>query len=99
MNESGHKIIASHGDQGMMGEKLGMALLVPEDQFLDSWKASDEGEGIVETHMVALSLEKDHPAEYAFFSGWEHQHEGFKTKDFFENQIKFAARKIYSEKQ
>jgi hypothetical protein len=44
--------------------------------------------------MIALSLNKENPSEYCFFSGWEYQDEGFKTRDYFENQLIIAAKKM-----
>ncbi|WP_016776021.1 DUF4861 family protein [Anaerophaga thermohalophila] len=94
LEESGYKIVASHGNQAYLGENLGMAVLIPDNQFIETWKSSDEGDGIVETHMIALSLNKENPSEYCFFSGWEYQDEGFKTRDYFENQLIIAAKKM-----
>ena len=94
MKSHGQKIVASYGNQGMMGEKLGMALLVPESLFEATWRSPDEGDGIVETHMVALSLQSGKSAEYAFFSGWEYQDEGFRSKNYFEQQLTRASVKL-----
>ncbi|MFO8000422.1 MAG: DUF4861 domain-containing protein [Marinilabilia sp.] len=97
MEQNGFKIIASHGEQGMLEENLGMALLVPGDDFIEFWKSPDDGDGIVETHMVAIGIEEDRPAEYAFFSGWEYQDEGFRTRDYFEQQLTLASEKLGGE--
>jgi hypothetical protein len=94
MKRHGQKIVASYGNQGMMGEKLGMALLVPESRFEETWRSPNEGDGIVETHMLALSLQSGEPAEYAFFSGWEYQDEGFRSKKYFEQQLARASAKL-----
>jgi len=94
MEENGFRIVASHGNQAYLGEVLGMAVLVPGEEFIETWTAPDEGEGIVETHMVAIDLEEDEPAEYYFFSGWEYQDEGFKTQDYFKQQLAEASAKL-----
>ncbi|PWD98862.1 DUF4861 domain-containing protein [Marinilabilia rubra] len=91
MEEGDYRILASHGSQAYQGEKLGMAVLVPRNSFVETWKAPDEGEGIVETHMVAIDLEVNTPAKYCFLSGWEYQDEGFKTEDYFREQVVHAA--------
>jgi hypothetical protein len=94
MQESGFNIVASHGTQAYLGEHLGMALLVPESRFVEFSESPDEGEGIVETHMVAINLKADVPAQYYFFSGWEYQNEGFKSNDYFEQQLVQTAREL-----
>ncbi|WP_291860753.1 DUF4861 family protein [Marinilabilia sp.] len=94
MEENGFRIVASHGNQAYLGEVLGMAVLVPDDEFIETWTAPDEGSGIVETHMVAIDLEEGEPSEYYFFSGWEYQDEGFKTQDYFKQQLAEASAKL-----
>lgn len=94
LQESGIQIIGSHGAQAYLGENLGMALLVPEDELIQSWKAPEEGDGIVETHMVSLRFDNHGTAEYYFFSGWEYQDEGFKTKEYFQQHVVAAANKL-----
>lgn len=94
MEEGDFKILASHGSQAYLGEKLGMAVLVPKDSFAETWKAPDEGEGIVETHLIGINLKASQPAKYYFFSGWEYQDEGFKNENYFREQVTFAAQKL-----
>jgi hypothetical protein len=94
MEEHGMQIVASHGNQAYLGEMLGMGILVPDTDFVETWKAPDEGDGIVETHMVAIDFESDSSAEYYFFGGWEYQDEGFKTMEYFQQQLTAAAAKI-----
>ncbi len=91
---NGYQVVASHGNQGYMDEILGMAIIVPQEDFIETWPAPEEGEGIVETHMVALELNEGQSAEYYFFSGWEYQNEGFKTLEFFEEEIEKATVKL-----
>jgi hypothetical protein len=94
MEKDGFQIIASHGNQAYLGEALGMAVLVPEKNFIGTWMAPDEGEGVVETHMVAIELIPGQSADYYFFSGWEYQDEGFKTLEYFKQQLTAATQKL-----
>jgi hypothetical protein len=83
----GFKIVASHGPQAFLGENLGMAILVPEDEFVGSWKAPDTGYGIVETHLVSMKLTKGKSTDFAFFAGWEYQDDGFARLDYFKKMV------------
>jgi hypothetical protein len=94
MQEGDFNILASHGSQAYLGENLGMAVLVPGGSFVETWKAPEEGEGIVETHMVAIGLSAGQPARYYFLSGWEYQDEGFKNEKYFRDQVAHAAKKL-----
>jgi len=94
LKKNGYQIIASHGNQGYLGEVLGMAIIAPEGDFTGTWAAPEEGEGIVETHMVALELNGGEPTEFYFFSGWEYQNEGFKNLDFFQEELEKATVKM-----
>ncbi len=94
MEKDGFQIIASHGNQAYLGEALGMAVLVPEKNFIETWMAPDEGEGVVETHMIAIELNPGQSADYYFFSGWEYQDEGFRTRDYFKQQLTAATQKL-----
>ena len=94
MEEKGLRILASHGNQAYLGENLGMAILTPDADYIETWKAPEEGDGIVETHMVALRFDNHGTAEYHFFSGWEYQDEGFKTKEYFQQQLAAAVAKL-----
>ncbi len=92
--ESGVKIVASLGNQGISGEVLGMAVLLPGEQFIKFWEAPAEGPGIVSTHLVSLALQKDVPAEYSFLAAWEMQDERVKGEEYFIGLLMEAAKKI-----
>lgn len=94
MKTGDYEVVASFGNQAYLGENLGMALLVPQRWFLETWKAPEEGEGITETHMVSLNLSKDQPTEFAFFAGWEYQDEGFAHEDYFRDMLVKAVERL-----
>lgn len=94
LKTNGYQIIASHGNQGYLGEVLGMAIIVPGDDFVGTWAAPDKGDGIINTHMVAIELNEGQSAEFYFFSGWEYQNEGFKTLEYFQEELEKATLKM-----
>lgn len=94
LEEGTLKIIASLGNQGISGEMLGMAVLVPGEQFRKFREAPAEGPGIVSTHLVSLALQKDVPSEYCFLAAWEVQDERVKNREYFKELVKEAANKI-----
>ncbi len=90
----GFNIVGSHGPQAFLGENLGMALLVPEDEFVGSWKAPDTGDGIVETHLVSMKLSNRKPTDFCFFVGWEYQDKGFARLDYFKEMVAKATLRL-----
>jgi hypothetical protein len=94
LEEGTLKIVASLGNQGISGEVLGMAVLVPGDQFRKFREAPVEGPGIVNTHLVSLALQKDVPSEYCFLAAWEVQDLRVKDREYFIELVKEAAKKI-----
>jgi len=95
LSDGGMKILYSLGNQAISGEVLGMAVLLPKDQFSKIWEAPAEGSGIVSTHLVSLGLKKEAPAEYGFLAAWEMQDERVKDKEYFKILLKEAAKKLY----
>ncbi|MDG5800965.1 DUF4861 family protein, partial [Marinilabiliaceae bacterium ANBcel2] len=89
-----YKVFGTHGNQGYDGEILGLGLLIPQDQFIHQASAPDSGEGIVQTHLIALELNENSPTEFAFFSGWDFQDSGFSSFDYFFNKLEKAAYKL-----
>jgi hypothetical protein len=96
----GHmKIIYSLGNQGISGEVLGMGLIIPVNQLKSIREAPATGPGIISTHLVSLTLEKDVPAEYCFLAAWEMQEPQVKDREFFIGLLKEAIRKISNQSQ
>lgn len=94
MQSAGFDISGIHGQQAYTGETLGMGLLVPSAQFIRYQEAPAEGEGIIQTHLVAIKLDQGLPARYAFFSGWELQDSSFADEAYFKEQLANAALKM-----
>jgi hypothetical protein len=98
MTSGNMKVLYSLGNQGFSGEALGMGVIVPAGQYTKVWEAPLSGSGIVNTHLVSLSLQKGTPVKYCFLAAWENQDEKVKGKDYFVDLLKTAVNKLDSEK-
>lgn len=75
----------THDNQAYDGEKLGMAILVPDNK-LNVLTAPEEGEGITQTFYVTLPV-NNQPITFYFMAGWEKQNSQYATRESFENAI------------
>ncbi len=85
---------ATHCNQAYEGEKLGMAILVKNEDFISTINAPEEGKGITHTYMVDLRLHKERPTSYCFYSGWEKQDPRFADAEFFKKVIRDDAQRM-----
>ncbi len=84
----------THGNQGTMGEMLGMAVAARQSDVISYTAAPKIGEGVTETYFMNLKISKEKPAEYYFFSGWEHQDDTFVDAAAFEKAVKLNLAKF-----
>jgi hypothetical protein len=91
-----YHIVGSHGNQGFDNEILGLAIIIPESQFLHLKAAPKSGDGVVFTHLTAIKIDNNVPAEYAFYAGWELQDTGFKSENYFREMLSKATLKLDS---
>lgn len=77
--------IATHDNQAYDGEKLGMAVMVPREIYLENGQTPEEGEGegITETFYTTMRLENAKPVTFWFYAGWEKQEAGFADQAYF----------------
>jgi len=94
LSSGGSKIVATFGSQAFDGERLGLGVIVPENQFVHLKSAPQSGTGVTSTFLVGLSLAPNTPAEYAFFSGWELQDAGFREVGYFLDVLSNSALKL-----
>lgn len=87
------KILYSLGNQGYNGELLGMAIFLPDSQFIRFDEAPVDGNGIVNTHLVRMKLYEDEPSRYRFLAVWENECPGIKDTGYFIELLKEAADK------
>jgi hypothetical protein len=93
LSEGDRKVIYSLGNQGISGEVLGMAVILPADRFKRFREAPVTGSGIVSTHLVSMTPEKNKPVEFYFLAAWEMQDGRVKEKEYFARLLREAALK------
>lgn len=85
----------THDNQAFDGEKLGLALIVPQNT-IEVYTAPEEGEGITQTFYTALDISPA-PNVFYFMSGWEKQDPRWSDKEGFEAGIIEQGQQITSQ--
>jgi hypothetical protein len=78
--------IYTHDNQAYDGEKLGLALIIPQSK-IEAFKAPDKGDGITNTYYTEMEI-SDKPAVCYFMAGWELQDPRWSDRDSFESGVK-----------
>lgn len=82
---SGYAYMFTHDNQAFDGEKLGMAIIVPQNS-IEVFAAPETGEGITQTFYTTQAI-SDKPNIYFFMAGWEKQDPRWADKDLFEEGV------------
>lgn len=92
----GYAYMFTHDNQAFDGEKLGMAVFVPQNS-IQTFAAPEVGEGITQTYYTTMEI-SDKPCIYYFMAGWEKQDPRWANIRTFEDGInengKLAAAKV-----
>jgi len=88
LNQYNYVILATHGNQteSAKGEKLGMAIITENSNFLDFGETPKSGNGITETYFCMFK--KNTGIRYYFFSCWEYEYSNFAKSEAFVNEMK-----------
>lgn len=89
---SGYAYMFTHDNQAFDGEKLGMAIIVPQN-LIEVKTAPETGEGIIQTYYTSFEI-TDNPNVYFFMAGWEKQNSRWADKDSFEEGVNEQGRLI-----
>jgi len=81
----GYSALFTHDNQAYSGEKLGMAVILPQNN-LEAYTAPEEGEGITQTFYTTMET-GEKPNVFFFMAGWEKQDPRWAEKDGFEAGI------------
>lgn len=73
---------------------LGMALIVPQQNFLEYTEAPEEGSGIINSFNIHLSASDGNPVRYYAVAGWELSEEEFADRDNFTEYVRNEIRAI-----
>lgn len=91
-DESGFNILMTHGAQTEIDDFLGMALLIPTDNFISFAKAPVTGDGI--THTELAFLKRDDQYSFYFFVGWEKESAEFSESAYLKTQLTEASKQL-----
>jgi hypothetical protein len=86
--------IITHAKQSENDDLLGMALLVPFNNFKGFTEAPKAGEPITATYISKFEVKPDLPSSYYFLSGWEKSDSRFASQATFEKFVIEEAEKI-----
>jgi hypothetical protein len=89
---NGYAYMFTHDNQGYVGEKLGLAIIVPQ-QSIQVHTAPNEGAGITHTYYASMDI-SDKPNVYFFMAGWEHQDNRWADLNSFEEGVNEQGRLI-----
>jgi len=62
---------------------LGMGLLIPKSEFIETFPAPKEGSGITETYCVSLNIQENTSVDFRFYAVWEREDDRWKTAQGF----------------
>lgn len=89
-------ILYSYGTQSENHDLLGMAILVPKENFVtvgDAPKEDHKGPvvykpEIFDTHYISQTISNEKPSIYRFYSAWERTDKNFASLDYFKKFLK-----------
>ncbi|MFZ4456850.1 MAG: DUF4861 domain-containing protein [Bacteroidales bacterium] len=91
----GQKAMITHDKQSYNKEfTIGLALLVPNQNFVNAFDTPDKGSGIIYTWCAKLKPGDNHSIKYNVLAAWELQNNAFLDRQFFVNTVKYEALKL-----
>ena len=73
---------------------IGLALLVPNQNFVNAFDTPDKGNDIIYTWCAKLKPGDNHSIKYNVLAAWELQNNVFLDRKFFVNTVKYEALKL-----
>jgi hypothetical protein len=90
-----YTIMMTHDKQSYDKEwYMGMALILPEANVIETFDTPDEGEGIISTWCVKLKPDADRRIRFNTYAAWELQDERFTQSKFFFDLIEQEGAKL-----
>jgi len=92
-------ILYSYGRQSENHDELGMAILIPKENFVSVGETPKENQTgavvykseIFDTHYISQIISNGTAGVYRFYSGWEKTDKNFTSLDYFKNFLKEQA--------
>lgn len=82
------KVLYTHGKQSENKDILGMALLIPSNNFIEYGVTANENTGVSHTYYTKMKIFDNQPTEFYFVAAWEKTNNAFADKLAFEEYIK-----------
>jgi hypothetical protein len=79
-----HFACYTHSVQAEDTSFLGMAIMIPESELIQTGTTTNEGNGITETYFVKMETEAGKPVSYRFYAFWEKTEPEFKNATLIE---------------
>jgi len=95
--QDNYKLFATIGNQAFEGETLGLGIMIADSELVNQKVSPMEGDGITETYLMYLKLNKSVPATFYFYSGWQRQNEQLTDSSAFIDELKASALKLQVE--
>lgn len=87
-------MLLSHGKQSENKDELGLAIVIPHQNFYAFSEAPTINSDVMQTHLIAQVLKDNEPVNYRFYSCWEKTDSNFASAGYFKNFIKEEAGKF-----
>jgi hypothetical protein len=88
------KAFYTHDYQSDDGTRLGMGLMVKEEDFAGISEAPESGEGIVDSYCLHMKVAAGKPVKFRFYTVWERENEQWETAAGFEKLLREEAEQM-----
>lgn len=88
------QVFFTHGRQSENKDYLGMAILVPQQDFAFAGSTPNTGSDILNTYIVAQNIHPGKWCTYRFYAGWEKTDPAFASKNYFKEYLEKEMKKV-----
>ncbi|MBQ4805801.1 DUF4861 domain-containing protein [Aquimarina sp. MMG015] len=89
-----HFILETFGAQSENNDFLGMAIIVPEKDFINEGQAPKENTDITTTYYTVMNASDKKPTIFYFLAGWEQSNAQFNTYEGFDKIVSEMSEKL-----
>jgi hypothetical protein len=94
INTNGIKGIATYDEQSENKDKLGMAILMPANQWAGKATTPNANTDIQNTYIVKAGIVNKKPVTFRFYAGWEKSDERFTAGESFQKYLQSEASRM-----
>jgi hypothetical protein len=88
VKEAGYKGIYTYDVQSENKDKLGMAIIMPDEQIAGTATTPNANTDVQNTYTIKANIKNNEPVIFRFYAGWEKSDERFATIEGFEKFLK-----------